>query len=249
MSKINSITCKNCGNHFEGNYCNICSQRAETYRITWYELAHHLPHALFHADKGLFYSIKELVLRPGHSIRDYIAGKRVYHFNPLLFLILMGSLATLLFTTFHLNPPNEEIELIKIESFSATLAHKYFAAVGLQFIILLTVTDFIFYYNKKYSLPEIVISNTFQAGQIMVFTIMMLPILLVQNYFFQNYDENIEMRMLLKAVSIGFLFFTRYQFYEAKGNYWLVTKIAIQIILVSVLYNQVIARMIVCLQG
>jgi hypothetical protein len=161
----------------------------------------------------------------------------------------MGSLATFLFTTFHLNPPNEEIELIKIESFSATLAHKYFAAVGLQFIILLTVADFIFYHDKKYVLPEIVISNTFQAGQIMVFTIMMFPLFFLQNYFLKESGGNIEIRLLLKAISVGFLFFTRYQFYEAKGNYWLITKIAIQIILVSVLYNQGIARIIVYLQG
>lgn len=247
MSQINSISCKNCGNYFEGNYCNICSQRADTHRITWHELAHHLPHALFHADKGLFYSIKELTLRPGHSIRDYIAGKRVYHFNPLLFLILMGSFLTLLFTLLDMNPPNEEIKLMKIESFNATLAHKYFAVVGLLFITLLTITDYIFYYKKKYVMPEIVISNTFQAGQIMVFTIAMLPFFLLQDCFFKYFGVNIEMRLFLKVFITSFLFFSRYQLYEAKGNYRLMSKIIIQITLVYVLYNQGIARMIVCL--
>jgi hypothetical protein len=249
MNQTNSITCKNCGNRFEGNYCNSCSQRAKTYRITWHELAHHLPHALFHADKGLFYSIKELIVRPGHSIREFIEGKRIYHFNPLLFLILMGSFASFLFTLLHINPPNEEIELVKIESFNATLAHKYFALVGLLFIILLTITDFLFYHNKKFVIPEIIISNTFQAGQIMVFTIMMLPLFFLQNYFLKESGGNIEIRLLLKAISVGFLFFTRYQLYEAKGNYKLMAKIAVQIILVYILYNQGIARMIVYLQG
>lgn len=249
MGKINSKNCKNCGNIFEGNYCNICSQRAETHRITWHELAHHLPHALFHADKGLFYSIKELIFRPGHTIRDYISGKRVCHFNPLVFLILVGSFATLLFTMLHINPPNEEIKLIKIENLNATIGHKYFALVGLLFIILLTITDYVFYFDKKYVLPEIIISNTFQAGQIMVFTIAMLPILLLQDYLHKNLGVNIETRFIFKIFITCFLFFTRYQLYQAKNNYRLMLKIIIQIALVYVLYNQGVTRIIVYFQG
>jgi cellulose synthase/poly-beta-1,6-N-acetylglucosamine synthase-like glycosyltransferase len=249
MNQTKSTICKNCGNHFDGNYCNSCGQHGETHRITWHELAHHLPHALFHADKGLYYSIKELIVRPGLTIRDYIAGKRVYHFNPLLFLILIGSLASFLFSFLHINPPNEEIALVKIESFNATIAHKYFALVGLFFIILLTITDFLFYPNKKFIIPEIIISNTFQAGQIMVFTIAMLPLFFLQNYYLKEYGGNIEIRLLLKAISVGFLFFTRYQLYEAKGNNQLIVKIAVQIILVYLLYNQGITRMIVYFQG
>ena len=249
MDNKHSITCKNCNNHYEGNYCNNCSQSAKTYRITWLELAHHLPHSIFHFDKGLLYSINELILRPGYTIRDFIAGKRIYHFNPLLFLVLMGGFASFLFTLLHINPPNEEIELVKIESFNATLAHKYFALVGLLFIILLTITDFIFYPNKKFVIPEIVISNTFQAGQIMVFTILMFPLFFLQNYFLKDSGGNIESRLLLKAIIFGFLFFTRFQLYEAKGNYGIMFKIAAQIILVYTLYNQVIARIIVYLLG
>lgn len=239
------IICKNCGNRFEGIYCSYCRQLAETHRITWRELAHQLPHALFHADKGVLYTIKELTIRPGHSIRDYLSGKRAYHFNPLLFLILFGGFASLLFVSLHVSPPNPEIELEKIEAFSGTIAHKYFALVGLLFIILLSVTDYLFYFNKKYMLPEVILSNSFQAGQIMVFTLAMLPFFLLQTYLVEKFDVNIEMRLLLKVVSLVFLFFTRYQFYEAKGNYWLITKIVIQLIVVYIIYNYVIAGLIV----
>lgn len=245
MDQTSLIACKNCGNHFEGKYCNICRQSAGIHRITWHELAHQLFHASFHADKGLVYTSKELLLRPGQTIRDYLQGKRVSHYNPLLFLILLGGLCTLLYATLHLNPPNQEIELEKIEGLNATLAHKYFALVGLLFIILLTVTDYFFYYQKGYTLPELITSNTFQAGQIMIFTIAVLPLLLLQNYIFQKSGINIEMRLLLKAVSVWFLFFTRYQFYDAKGNYRLIAKILVQLILVYVFYNLVITKLIV----
>ena len=69
----------------------------------------------------------------------------------------------------------------------------------------------------------------------------------LQNYFLKDPGGSIELRLLLKTIVFGFLFFTRYQLYEAKGNYSIMFKIVIQIILVYVLYNQVIARIIVYL--
>jgi hypothetical protein len=193
----------------------------------------------------LLYTIKELTVRPGYSLRDYLNGKRAYHFNPLLFLILIGGLTSLLFANLHLNLPVKEIELEKIEAFSSTLAHKYFAIVGLIFITLLTLTDYLIHFNKKYNLPELIVINTFQVGQAMILTFLFLPLFLVQNYVSEKFAVNIEVRIALKATILVFLFFTRWQFYEAKGNYRIIAKIVIQLIIVYTLYNEVIARAIV----
>ncbi|HMT29296.1 MAG TPA: DUF3667 domain-containing protein [Bacteroidia bacterium] len=237
-------TCKNCGTSYSGKYCNNCRQPADTYRISWMELAHHLPHALFHADKGLLYTFRNLTLNPGNSIRDYIQGKRVYHFNPLLYLILMGGLTTFLYNLLHIDPPNSEIDLNKIEGINSTLSHKYFAVVGLIFILLLTITDYLFYFNKKYLMPELVVSNFFQAGQIMVFTLLVIPLFLFQSWLSGHYDVNVDFHLPFKIFCAAFLFFVRYQFYQAKGNYLFIFKIIIQLILVSVLYNVVITKFI-----
>jgi len=249
MKANETITCKNCGNNFSGNYCNNCRQSAKTLRITWKELFLQFSQAFFHANKGIIYTVKELLIHPGNAIRDYLNGKRVNHFNPFLFLLLTGGLSTLLYSSLNLNPPIEEIELEKIANISATLAHKFFAAVGFLFIIQLTVTDYIFYFKKKYILPEIIISNTFQAGQIMVFTIVILPFLLLQNYFDLGYSSIIDLRLFQKAITMGFLFFTRYQFYEAKGNYYLITKIIIQLVIVYFVNDKIISYLIIFLKS
>jgi len=241
--------CKNCGNHFKGNYCNNCRQSAKTNRITWKELLNQFLHSLFRFDKGIIYTIKELLIHPGKTIRDYLSGKRVYHYNPFKFLFLVGGLSTLFYLSLNLKLPNEAIELEKIEAVNITLAHKFFAAIGFLFMILLTITDFIFYYKKKYTLPEIIVSNAFQAGQIMVFTIAMLPVILLQNYLIQEHHSLINLRSLQKAISMGFLFFTRYQFYEAKGNYYLKIKIIVQLVAVYILNNQIINYLIELLQS
>jgi hypothetical protein len=39
-----------------------------------------------HFDRGFLFTIRELMLRPGHSVREYLAGKRVQHVKPIKFL-------------------------------------------------------------------------------------------------------------------------------------------------------------------
>ena len=82
-------TCKNCGHPFDLDYCNRCGQKASVKRIEMKWLLHELPHAIWHVEKGFFYNVKQLFIRPGHAIRDFLEGKRKYFFNPLSYLAIM----------------------------------------------------------------------------------------------------------------------------------------------------------------
>jgi hypothetical protein len=241
MKTNQSITCKNCNNLFEGHYCNNCGQPGNTHRITWHEMSHYLTHAFFHTDKGFFYTIKELLLRPGYTIKDYIDGKRVKHFNPFLFLIIIGGITTYLFATLHLKLPNEEIDLEKIEHLSSTIAHKYLAFTGTFFIIILTLTDYLFHPKRGYLIPEIITSNTYQVVMILLFSLLMLPLLLLENYLLKL-GVNIDVRIFLKAIVFIYLFFTRYQLYDAKGNNFVTIKISAQVILILLINNYAYAK-------
>lgn len=84
-------TCKNCQTSFEGNFCPQCGQK-ETHRLTIMHLGHEIFHAVTHTDKGIFFLIKELFLRPGITVREYVDGKRKRYFNPFTFLLLMMAL-------------------------------------------------------------------------------------------------------------------------------------------------------------
>ena len=78
------MTCKNCGNSFEGKYCNVCGQKASTHRYSRQAILHDLPLTIFHLQDGFLFTIKELVVRPGNMIREYLAGKRMLYSNPFL---------------------------------------------------------------------------------------------------------------------------------------------------------------------
>jgi len=80
-----AINCKNCNNLYDGNYCNHCGQSANTHEINFKSILHEVQHSLLHIDKGILYTTKELLLRPGKTISDYLNGKRVKHFKPFAF--------------------------------------------------------------------------------------------------------------------------------------------------------------------
>lgn len=84
-------TCKNCSTPFEGKFCPECGQK-ETHRLTVPHLGHEIFHAVTHTDKGIFFLIKEMFLRPGITVREYVDGKRKRYFNPFTFLLLMMAL-------------------------------------------------------------------------------------------------------------------------------------------------------------
>ncbi len=47
-----TITCKNCEQHFKGNFCPHCSQAATVEHIGLKYFLHDIPHSIFHVDKG-----------------------------------------------------------------------------------------------------------------------------------------------------------------------------------------------------
>lgn len=92
-----------------GKFCQSCGQAAKTHkRITLGVILHELPHQLFHLDHALPHTIIALLTRPGHAIREYLAGKRVKMYSPftLLFMVsgLLG-LALLAMKGYRIAPP------------------------------------------------------------------------------------------------------------------------------------------------
>lgn len=99
-----STLCKNCGNLVNGSYCSHCGQSVHTGRINLHYILHELQHSILHVDKGMFYTIKELIVRPGYAIKDYLSGKRVNHFKPFAFVVILGAIYGFLVHFFNIYP-------------------------------------------------------------------------------------------------------------------------------------------------
>ncbi len=85
-------TCKNCNGAITGNFCANCGQKGSVHRYSFrYFVENDLIHGIWNLDNGFFFTIKELFKRPGHSIREFINGRRVGYFNVVtLLLIIIG---------------------------------------------------------------------------------------------------------------------------------------------------------------
>lgn len=93
------MICKNCNSNIEGKFCRTCGQKASTERITFRYLLNEISNSIFQINRGFFFTVKELLIRPGHAIRDFIHGKRVSHYKPIGFLLVT---ATIYVFTIHL---------------------------------------------------------------------------------------------------------------------------------------------------
>ncbi len=83
------MICKNCQQKFKGNFCSNCGQKSTIDRINLPYLLKQLSSNVLKLDRGFFFTLKELLFRPGHSIREFLAGKRKAHFKPLAFFLII----------------------------------------------------------------------------------------------------------------------------------------------------------------
>lgn len=86
--------CANCGRAIGGadqKFCPACGQPTPTHRIDWHFLGHEIEHSVLHMDRGILYTLKNLMLRPGHLIRDYLDGRRAHHVKPLMLIMITAA--------------------------------------------------------------------------------------------------------------------------------------------------------------
>jgi hypothetical protein len=82
--------CANCGTEFQSNFCPVCGQKAGVGKIGWRSVRQGLMVVWGMDSRSLFFSIVQLLLRPGYLISDYISGKRLVSFPPVKMLLLVA---------------------------------------------------------------------------------------------------------------------------------------------------------------
>ena len=93
--------CKNCQSEVTQRYCPNCGQPASLKRIDGHYIVHEIEH-LLHFEKGLLYTIRELLLRPGQTVRHFINEDRSRLVKPVLFIIITSLIYTLVNHYFHI---------------------------------------------------------------------------------------------------------------------------------------------------
>ncbi|WP_343586885.1 DUF3667 domain-containing protein [Flavobacterium sp.] len=204
------IICKNCHQIFKGHYCNNCGQAAETHKINAHFLWHDIQHGLLHFDKGILYSLKQLFTRPGHSIREFIEGKRVHHFKPLSLVVVLATLYGLLYHYFHINT----FEGAKTSNIDSDYINEWFAThfswVTVGSIPIYTIGTYLVFRKQGYNFVELFVLNTFKAAQRISVQLVTMPVLI-----FLNHTSHIaQYNNVMYVIGIILIFWTNMQFFN-----------------------------------
>lgn len=87
--------CATCGTHYEGNYCPRCGQSAKIGRYSFKNALLLYLDVWGLGNRGMFRCIRDLLLRPGYMIRDYLRGMQMAYFPPFKMFFLLIALSFL----------------------------------------------------------------------------------------------------------------------------------------------------------
>ena len=88
-----TITCKNCGNHFLGKFCNQCGEKVYREQDKLFtHIADDAFHFITHFDGSFFTTFKTFIRHPGKLSADVCNGIRKRYFKPIPFFLMMVAL-------------------------------------------------------------------------------------------------------------------------------------------------------------
>ncbi len=150
--------CLNCGKTLTDKYCSGCGQKADTHRISFKSfIFHDLLHGTFHIEKGILFTAKQALIRPGKAALDYITGKRVSYFNVfLLILLTIGSMLFLrhFYAGFQPEITRDTSDLNEASKFIDNVFAQKSKILILLFVPLAALNSFILFKKKRLNLSE-----------------------------------------------------------------------------------------------
>jgi len=159
------MNCINCNTEVTQSYCPNCGEAKELERIDGHYIMHEIQHVL-HLEKGFLYTIRELIIRPGKNVKNYLTTNRSRLVKPILFIILTSLFYTIVNNIFHIE--DSYIKFSGEEMTSTTYifqwiqAHYGYANIIMGIFIALWCK--LFFKKYKYNFFEILILLCFVMG-------------------------------------------------------------------------------------
>ena len=94
------MNCKSCNTEITSKFCHECGHPATLHRIDGHYILHEIQHVL-HFEKGILFTIRELITNPGQNIRFYLSENRSRLVKPIIFIILTSLIYSLANHFFH----------------------------------------------------------------------------------------------------------------------------------------------------
>lgn len=236
------MTCKNCSSAITGNFCSNCGQKGEVHRITIKHVIHDFLHAFTHADKGFLLLVKDLLIKPGIVVKEYIEGKRKKYFNPLSFLVICAALHFYAASTTGYFEALSNAEKrggapqqVAIWKEVFEISSKYGKTLDLFILVpLITIVAWIFFRKPKYNLAEHFVLQSFVLSEgLIARTLIFIPLFLA-------FPKYVRWNLMVFQISLLiYLIFAYRQFFH-QNIFLTIIKTILIMVLYIVLYWMVL---------
>jgi len=163
------MNCKNCNSEVMQNYCPDCGQPKHLKRIDSHYIVHEIEHVL-HFERGILYTIRELLTKPGENVKRFVSENRSRLVKPIIFIIVTSLIYSLINHYFHI-----ESGYVKFDGNTKSTTAAIFQWVqghyGYSNIIMGVFIAFwtkIFFRKYNYNFFEILILLCFVMGMMML---------------------------------------------------------------------------------
>jgi uncharacterized membrane protein YGL010W len=212
--------CLNCHHPLTNKFCPNCGQKATTHRFSLKRfLLHDFIHGVFSIDRGFLYTVGQLFTRPGHSIREYVEGKRAQHFSFFAFIVLVITLGHLIGSYFNVSMvdalyySSDGGVVTELEKFYKE-SPKLFKLSQIPFFALFS---WLIFKKSKQNFTEHLVLNSYKVSA----EIMLLVALSLLAYFFRDVlspshvQGSIAIVLLLYSTLFYYQYFSRFGYSKA----------------------------------
>ncbi len=158
--------CTNCSYEVALKYCPNCGQPASVKRIDAHYITHEIEHVL-HFERGIFYTIRGLLIRPGENVREFISLNRSRLVKPIIFIIITSLIYTVIIHFFHIK---DEYVNFTADSKTNTIGlifawiQNHYGYSNIMIGVFIALWAKLFYRKYNYNFFEILILLCFVMG-------------------------------------------------------------------------------------
>ena len=230
---MNRGTCLNCGEETEGHYCWNCGQKTAVGRLHVKEILTEFVLSPFHIENhGLPWTFWWLFIKPGQVVRDYVHGKRKLLYPAFRYLVLGGTIATIIskrYKIFHIELEEVQVPFLNfIEREFFVYANENLTLFNLLAIPVFALGTFIFFKPKGYNYAENLTLQAYSTAQQLWTLIIIFPFL----QFFPDAKG-----IILQVYSVGT---TLYSFYVIMHFFNMWNFLGLILMILTLLYSYIV---------
>ena len=159
---MDDLRCLNCELAISraARFCPHCSQRTDTTRLSFADMARDLLHSFVNVERGPLVFARALLLQPGTIAREYVQGRRRRYYGPFATLAVLVGVTALVFNVSGFQVLSQE----GVSAAPAALLHRYFNLVLLAQLPLLGIVCTVVFRDAQLTWPEHMVLVAYALG-------------------------------------------------------------------------------------